>query len=72
MAGGIDPDVGGKLAVVPDSDHACVDDRAVIVGKKILSNLDAVPVIAVKRRVDEGIFRFSQKFLHNRFDPVKI
>ena len=72
MPGGVDADVGGKLAVITDPDHAGINDGAVVVGKKVLSDLDAESVITVKRRVHKSIFRFREKFLYDRLDAVKI
>ena len=72
MPGGIDADVGCKLTIITDSDHAGIDDGAIVIGEKVFSHFDAVSVIAVKGWVDKGIFGFAEQFLYNGFDPIEI
>lgn len=72
MSSGIDSYIGGKLAVISDFYFCHVQNGAVIVGEEVFSYLNVISIIAVEGRIDKSSFRFSQQFLYDRGDFIKI
>ena len=72
MTGRVDSHVGGHLAVVADGYFRHVYDGAVIVGEEVLSCFDMGAVIAVEGRIDERVLRFSEQFLYDPADFLKV
>ena len=56
VSGSIQGNVRGEQAVVADGDDCGVNDRAVIVDEQVFPDPDSGAVIAVKGRVDAGVF----------------
>ena len=58
MSGCIDRNIRSHLAVVTDFYFCDIQDRTVVIGIKIFPDFNMGAVIAVKRRIDPGIFGF--------------
>ena len=54
MTGRINRYIGGHLTIISDHHGSHVDDGAVVVRKKILSDVNVTAVIAEERRVHES------------------
>ena len=72
VAGRVDRDIGRDLAVVADDHLGDVQDRAVVVGKKVLADFYIFTVVAVEGRVDPRVVRFAQQLLDDRLQSLEI
>ena len=61
-----------KLTVIADSYLCHIQNRTVIICKKILTSLNIFSIVAVKRRINKSIVRLTQKLLYHLCNSVKI
>ena len=60
------------LAVISDRYLRHIEDRTVVVCKKVFAHLNVSAIIAIKRRVNKCIFGFPEQFLYDFLNRVKI
>ena len=65
--------IRGQKHIFPDHNFGNVQNRAVIIGSEIFTNLDMRSIITVKRRVHKDFFScFPQNFLNHSRKPFVI
>ena len=72
VTGSIDGNIGRHLAVISDRYLRHIEDRTVVVCKKVFAHLNVSAIIAIKRRVNKCIFGFPEQFLYDFLNRVKI
>ena len=68
----INGNIRSKLAVITHLYLCHIQDRAVVICKKVLSNFNIKSIITVKRWIDPCMIGFSKKLLYKFGDFVEI